>query len=81
MRAPWSRLTPDNVRTVVIEWADITNIPNWNDQEPVKYAVFRTLGWLLESNDDRIVIASTWNPEDGWSEFNVFPKSPVRSVA
>lgn len=75
----WSDLTPDNCRVVVVEWDDITAVESWNEEEMVEATRVHTVGWMLEDSPQRLVIASSWR-SDGWAEFNVFPRSPIRSV-
>ena len=68
-------LTPKTAPIVLVDWADITTISNWNSIDEVTDTDLLSVGFLLEESPQRIVIASSYDySEDRWADFTVFPK-------
>lgn len=64
-----------NEGLVVVHWYDITTVANWNEEEEAYAAEFFTVGWLVEEDSTKVVIASTWDPLDQeWREITTFPR-------
>lgn len=56
----------------IFRWIDATMALD----EPCHPVVLETLGWLVEDNEDHIVIASEWCPEeDTYRHYTAIPKS------
>ena len=68
-------VTPADVDVVVVDWADIVRVENWNDDEEVDFIEAACVGWLLEDSPKRIVLASSYNYDtDTWADYHIFPK-------
>lgn len=71
-----SDLTPATTRIVVVEWEDITDIDNWNEEDgPFQPTSCKSLGWLLENNSKWITIARDYDvTNDKWASVLIVPK-------
>ena len=75
-KGDYSHLSPDMCPVVVVQWSDIASYENWNEAGRAfgSYDAC-TSGWLLDENEKDVVIASTYNHDDGtWGNIHVFPK-------
>ena len=78
------------MKLVYIEWGDALANANWfTTEEAVRWAeesswLIREVGWVMKETRDYIVLASTWKPEDDWTEEQVkllqkIPKTWVKT--
>ena len=70
---------------VLVQWRDITGADvAWVEKATaaqLKPAVMTSVGLFLEDNEDRLVLASTWeNDADSFSEVFVLPRAVVISI-
>lgn len=66
------------MRIVVVEWQDIIADMVWNDlPEELDLPVFKTVGYLIEQTDDKIVICDT---DPGIGNRCAFPKGCIISI-
>lgn len=65
-----------NVAYVEVMWDD----PNTNFEGPEPYIQY-TVGYLVEDNDERLVLVSSWNADEGfWGEWTTIPSQCVLNV-
>ena len=77
MKEPWDDLTPATAKMVFVEWDDFTMVENWNTDEDVDHCSLKSVGWIMEDNDIRAVVARTYDYDNQkWAEFLVLPKTP-----
>ena len=72
----YSHLSPDLCSVVTVEWSDIASYDNWNEASGsfCSYDACTT-GWLLAETEKDVIIASSYNNDDGtWGNIHVFPK-------
>ena len=79
--ADYSHLTPNNTPLVQVNWMDIVQGDNYNEDDDVQGIEVSTIGWLLDDNMQEVVIASTyvWR-EERWSDQHAFPKAEPEVV-
>jgi len=56
---------------VIVEWRDIIATSGW-EQELTCPTLF-TLGWLISEDEDTVVIANTYDPDDFTGEGKIDP--------
>ncbi len=74
----YEHLTPAQAPLVVVEWLDITGgarelTRRWS------------CGFLMSNEHDSegtpcVLLAGTWDEDDGWSDYNTFLSSVVRDI-
>jgi len=70
----YDHLTPAQCPVVKVDWADITEFPQWNDREDVQTTDVVTTGWLLEDSPKWIVVASSYSyTDETWASVCIFP--------
>ena len=70
-------LTPETTDLIVVDWYDIVNVDDWNEQtESVWPAPLKTAGWLLAETEHQMLLAGTYDYQaDTWSGKFVYPKT------
>lgn len=71
-------LTPTTARAVFVEWEDIQSHEDWNEEsEANTTCTLKSLGWLIEDDDRKIVIAMTYDYENArWANKFAIGKLP-----
>lgn len=73
----WDSLCPADCPVVRVEWVDITEYSQWNEDEDVQTTDVVTVGWLLEDSTQRVVVAGTYSyTDEKWASVVAFPKHP-----
>lgn len=81
MTESYNSITPRDTHLTAVEWHDINKIENWNDDEEVNDVVCWTSGWLLEDNENEIVLGGTYEWLTGtWSDIHTFSKATPELV-
>jgi hypothetical protein len=65
------------MKLVVVEWVDIMTETGWVEDTDPTLPVFRTVGYLLRDNKEKVVICDT-QPDNG--TVTVFPKGCVLKI-
>jgi hypothetical protein len=66
------------MKPVIIKWVDITSELVWNEEtEAVKPMEFTSIGFLIEKNDEYVVLSDT----DGeWGQHTAYPNGCVKEL-
>jgi len=65
------------MKPVIVKWVDITSELIWNDEGKVKPLKFTSIGFLVEENDDYIVL----NDTDGeWGQHTAYPRGCITEI-
>ena len=65
------------MKPVIVKWVDITSELIWNDEGKIKPMEFTSIGFLVEDNDDFIVLNDT---EGEWGQHTAYPKGCVKKI-
>jgi hypothetical protein len=71
-------LTPSTANIVYVEWEDIQSHEDWNEEsEANTTCTLKSIGWLIEDDDRKLVIASTYDHEnERWANKFAIGKLP-----
>jgi hypothetical protein len=71
-------LTPSTAQAVFVEWEDIQSHEDWNDESEANTTCsLKSMGWLIEDDDRKIVIAMTYDYEnERWANKFAIGKLP-----
>ena len=77
MKQP-DELKPADCPLVSVEWEDITELANWNEDDgPFQPTSIKSVGWLIEENSKWMTIARDYDhTNDKWSSVVIIPKMP-----
>ena len=77
MKQP-DELKPADCPLVSVEWEDITELANWNEDDgPFQPTSIKSVGWLIEENSKWMTIARDYDhTNEKWSSIVVIPKLP-----
>jgi hypothetical protein len=64
-------------KPVIVEWEDITTYMVWNDSEEQEMCTFKTIGFLIEENDQYYKLCDT-APDIG--QVTKYPKGCIVSI-
>tara|TARA_R100000664_G_scaffold12893_1_gene20702 strand:- start:21200 stop:21475 length:276 start_codon:yes stop_codon:yes gene_type:complete len=75
---------PDKV--AIVEWVDVEDrtSPGWVDSKTARkdskkpFSIIRTVGFIIENNDEMLSLASTWGPDT--SGVLNLPKGVIRAI-
>ena len=74
-------------RVAIVEWIDVEDhtSPGWVDPDVMKsdavepFRTIRSVGFVVEQNDERISLTMTWGPEETSGALNI-PRGLVKGV-
>ena len=66
---------------VEVVWQDITAYSDWTPLPEVKLPTFKTIGYLVEKNKERVILAHTKDEKGDWFGFDLFPRGCVLSMS
>ena len=71
------------IRLVHVTWVDSSSSRGWRSLEDFKQEemlVCESIGWLLDRNRERILIAGTRCDNDDWAERHTIPMACVKKI-
>ena len=68
------------MKMVLIEWVDSTAVGDWTGDDDVELAKCRTMGFLLQKNKDRVVVAQSTSDIAHYDNRFGIPRGCIRSI-
>ena len=73
------------MKAVVVDWEDIVNKSGWQKISKINekdFAACRTIGYVVDRNDERITLTATYGPNDGKQTLGVtiIPMGCVKKI-
>ena len=65
---------------IIVEWLDITAYAGWETHEEATLTPFKTVGWLVFSDDKVVKVANTIDAEGIGGGITVFPRGCIEKM-
>lgn len=62
---------------MIVEWKDIVAFAGWETHEEVELPIFRTIGWLVYSDNEVVKLANTISEDDVGAGITAFPRGCI----
>lgn len=64
---------------VNVQWIDTLSEGGWVESpEKVKPVIVNTMGWLLDNNEDYVLVAGSYTTDEGYGDVSAIPQCCVQ---